>query len=188
MHQRPGTTPDDTMELRLPGAAGGAARHAPSVMPPEPSPVFVDSSGHRQRRVRRWGRLLVVPAIAYVALLVSALLGGPTVQAPFLPSAPAPRTPAPGPAPTDAAAPSRPSDADPSSRPDATPTATRIAAGPASGATDPSAGPARTTRPAPAGSTGPTAGPTTRPTPQGVRSGRPTAPPGQGGGKPTAHP
>lgn len=56
----------------------------------EPAPVFVDSSGRRQRRVRRFGRLLVVPAVGYVILLVSTLLGGPTVQSPFLPSAQAP--------------------------------------------------------------------------------------------------
>jgi hypothetical protein len=48
-------------------------------------PVFVDSSGRRQRRVLRAARLLVIPAGGYVALLVSAVLGGPTVSAPFLP-------------------------------------------------------------------------------------------------------
>ncbi|WP_181809097.1 hypothetical protein [Streptomyces shenzhenensis] len=48
-------------------------------------PVFVDASGRRQRRVRRVARLLVIPAGAYVALLVSTLLGGPTISAPFVP-------------------------------------------------------------------------------------------------------
>ncbi|MGW3129637.1 hypothetical protein [Streptomyces sp. NPDC001076] len=48
-------------------------------------PVFVDASGRRQRRVRRAARLLVIPAGVYVALLVSALLGGPAVTAPFVP-------------------------------------------------------------------------------------------------------
>ncbi|MFG3024547.1 hypothetical protein ACGFZQ_39580 [Streptomyces sp. NPDC048254] len=48
-------------------------------------PVFVDASGRRQRRVRRAARLLVIPAGVYVALLVSTLLGGPTLSAPFVP-------------------------------------------------------------------------------------------------------
>ncbi|MGW7423039.1 hypothetical protein ACWGJB_23840 [Streptomyces sp. NPDC054813] len=48
-------------------------------------PVFVDASGRRQRRVRRAARLLVLPAGVYVALLVSTLLGGPTISAPFVP-------------------------------------------------------------------------------------------------------
>ncbi|CAG7646105.1 hypothetical protein [Actinacidiphila bryophytorum] len=48
-------------------------------------PVFVDPSGRRQRRVRRFGRLLVIPAAGYVALLLSAALGGPSVDSPYLP-------------------------------------------------------------------------------------------------------
>ncbi|WP_052352106.1 hypothetical protein [Streptomyces collinus] len=48
-------------------------------------PVFVDSSGRRQRRVRRAARLLVIPAGGYVALLISAVLGGPRLSAPFVP-------------------------------------------------------------------------------------------------------
>ncbi|MER5529869.1 hypothetical protein ABT075_35690 [Streptomyces sp. NPDC002677] len=64
-------------------------------------PVFVDASGRRQRRVRRTARLLLIPAGVYVALLVSALLGGPTISAPFVPlpdTTPpaAPRATAPG--------------------------------------------------------------------------------------------
>ncbi|MGV4987101.1 hypothetical protein ACVB8X_22870 [Streptomyces sp. NRAIS4] len=50
-------------------------------------PVFVDSSGRRQRRVRRAARLLVLPAVGYVALLTSALLGGPAISSPFVPQA-----------------------------------------------------------------------------------------------------
>ncbi|MEU5532090.1 hypothetical protein [Streptomyces sp. NPDC020362] len=50
-------------------------------------PVFVDSSGRRQRRVLRAARLLVIPAGVYVALLISTLLGGPSVSAPFVPQA-----------------------------------------------------------------------------------------------------
>ncbi|MGW3210344.1 hypothetical protein [Streptomyces sp. NPDC001135] len=48
-------------------------------------PVFVDASGRRQRRVMRAARLLVIPAGGYVALLVSTVLGGPGVSAPFVP-------------------------------------------------------------------------------------------------------
>ncbi|MEV5012658.1 MULTISPECIES: hypothetical protein [unclassified Streptomyces] len=48
-------------------------------------PVFVDSSGRRQRRVLRAARLLVIPAGGYVALLVSTVLGGPSLSAPFVP-------------------------------------------------------------------------------------------------------
>ncbi|MGW2746897.1 hypothetical protein [Streptomyces sp. NPDC001450] len=48
-------------------------------------PVFVDSSGRRQRRVLRAARLLVIPAGGYVALLISTMLGGPSVSSPFVP-------------------------------------------------------------------------------------------------------
>jgi hypothetical protein len=48
-------------------------------------PVFLDPSGRRQRRVRRFGRLLVIPAAGYVALLLSTALGGPSVDSPYLP-------------------------------------------------------------------------------------------------------
>lgn len=48
-------------------------------------PVFVDSSGRRQRRVLRAARLLVIPAGGYVALLISTLLGGPSINSPFVP-------------------------------------------------------------------------------------------------------
>ncbi|MGW7523345.1 hypothetical protein [Streptomyces sp. NPDC054783] len=48
-------------------------------------PVFVDSSGRRQRRVLRAAWLLMIPAGGYVALLISTLLGGPSVSAPFVP-------------------------------------------------------------------------------------------------------
>ncbi|MFJ5219999.1 hypothetical protein ACIP98_35565 [Streptomyces sp. NPDC088354] len=48
-------------------------------------PVFVDASGRRQLWVRRTGWFLAVPAVGYVALLLSAALGGPTVSSPYLP-------------------------------------------------------------------------------------------------------
>ncbi len=48
-------------------------------------PVFVDGSGRRQRRMRRLGRLLLLPAAGYVALLISAAFGGPTPSSPYVP-------------------------------------------------------------------------------------------------------
>jgi hypothetical protein len=48
-------------------------------------PVFVDSSGRRQRRVLRAVRLLMIPAGGDVALLVSAVLGGPGITSPSVP-------------------------------------------------------------------------------------------------------
>ncbi|GGJ72077.1 hypothetical protein [Streptomyces brasiliensis] len=48
-------------------------------------PVFVDSSGRRQRRVKRAAWLLVIPAGGYVALLISTVFGGPSLNAPFVP-------------------------------------------------------------------------------------------------------
>ncbi|WP_438489948.1 hypothetical protein [Streptomyces sp. S186] len=46
-----------------------------------PKPIFVDASGGRRRRLRLLVAALVAPAMAYVALLVSTLLGGPTLPA-----------------------------------------------------------------------------------------------------------
>lgn len=53
--------------------------------PTEQSPVFVDGSGRRLRRLRVAGVIVVVPAVGYVCLLFSTLLGGPTIHSPFLP-------------------------------------------------------------------------------------------------------
>jgi hypothetical protein len=102
MQRRLGSPDQDT--LPLPRVSHDPAGETPeqaegdSQLAPSPSPVFVDSSGRRQRRVRRLGRLLVVPAAVYVALLVSTLLGGPTVDSPLLPlpASPAARSHAPG--------------------------------------------------------------------------------------------
>lgn len=52
---------------------------------PEQRPVFVDGSGRRMRRLRVAGAIVVVPAVGYVCVLFSTLLGGPTVLSPFLP-------------------------------------------------------------------------------------------------------
>ncbi|MFD0272710.1 hypothetical protein ACFVHB_02225 [Kitasatospora sp. NPDC127111] len=85
-------------------AAGDPLPGSPAAFPSEQAaettapPVFVDSSGRRQRRVRRLGLVLAVPAAGYLVLLASTVLGGPTVNAPFLPLPAAPSAAAPAPA------------------------------------------------------------------------------------------
>lgn len=119
-------------------------------------PVFVDSSGRRQRRVLRAARLLVIPAGGYVALLVSTVLGGPTVSAPFVPQ---PQTAGPAThrvtAPEPSSGTGHPAAAAGSTAPSSRPRARQTAPGP-------------TARPtasaAPAARTGTTAGPTATPT------------------------
>ncbi|GAA2744905.1 hypothetical protein [Kitasatospora cinereorecta] len=155
---------DDTAQL------DPATRPDRTVAAP-PAPVFVDASGRRQRRVRRAGRLLAVPAAGYLILLASNLLGGPAVHAPFLPQPPAQSADTPS-----GAAPGEPSQA---AEPDpaASPAATRRAAAPTTHrATDaPPTGP---------GATDPgTAEPTTAP-----GTGAPTSavPPTPGHGKPSS--
>ncbi|MEV5969466.1 hypothetical protein [Streptomyces sp. NPDC051921] len=183
MHPRPGITDDDTVEFFVVDAAAPAP-HPPAPSVPEASPVFVDTSGRRQRRVRRWGYLLLVPAVGYVALLISALLGGPTVQAPFLPSAQAPHTPTPAPSTGGGNGGPTPAAGDTADRPDTASTP---------GGSDPTPGEAATpgtgapsTVPAPVRST---TGPgDTKPTPQGMGTGKPTERPDQGHGKPTSRP
>jgi hypothetical protein len=70
--------------LRTDTAADVAERRADDSDAPV-HPVFVDASGRRQRLVRRVGRLLVVPAAGYVALLLSSVFGGPSISSPYLP-------------------------------------------------------------------------------------------------------
>lgn len=181
MHPSPGAPDEDTMELFL-GDLGAA--QGPRVPPTAEAPVFVDGSGRRQRHVRRWGYLLVIPAAAYVILLLSTLMGGPTFRSPFLPSAQAPQTPAPGePAKGATAAPSprRTAGADPR----ATPAAARPSA-PAPAATSGTGTVAPVTGPGPTKATTGPADPG-QPSP-GSGRGRFTTPPGQGGGKPTGRP
>jgi len=67
------------------GRAPGADEPRPEHPHAAARPVFLDPSGRRQRRVRRLGRLLAIPAAAYVALLLSTALGGPSVDSPYLP-------------------------------------------------------------------------------------------------------
>ncbi|MEU9157385.1 hypothetical protein AB0D59_44320 [Streptomyces sp. NPDC048417] len=147
-----------------------AGRPAPEPDTPEKDParpVFVDASGRRQRRVRRTARLMVIPAGLYVALLVSTLLGGPTISAPFVPlpdtthpATPRATTPA-SPAGTGHTAGS--ADAgDGNSRPTAPRTASGHTVRPAA-ATTPAPSPAATsaTSATATGTTAPTAAPTT---------------------------
>ncbi|MFI1075860.1 hypothetical protein [Streptomyces puniciscabiei] len=101
-------------------------------------PVFVDSSGRRQRRVLRAARLLMIPAGGYVALLISILLGGPGISAPFVPQ--------PGPAHPDTPRAATPD----------TPSGTGGPAGSAAPVAAP-AHPRGTTRPAPGRTSAPTA-------------------------------
>lgn len=187
MQHRLGIPDEDTVPVPLAYAGAPGTEAAPPMLPaPEASPVFVDASGRRQRRVRRLGRLLVIPAAAYVVLLFSTLMGGPTVQSPFLPSAQAPHT-----AKTDA-----PAAGTSTARPSASGAVKSRTPSTRSGApaSDPKATAAPAKKAAPGTGTGPTAisdptAPTsgTRPSPPGSGRGRPSTAPGQGG-KPTAHP
>ncbi|MFD7257885.1 hypothetical protein [Streptomyces sp. NPDC059874] len=178
MRPQPGYADDDTLELpRITVASPSAAEAA------EPSPVFVDASGRRQRRVRRLGWLLVVPAAAYVVLVLSSLVGGPTLRSPFLP---APRG-------ADAA-PSKSPAAE--SGPSASAAPRRTSAPTAAASQAPAAAPASpSAKPTPGN--GSDTAPTSRPATTGNGAspgagsngqGKPTAPPGHGGGKPTAKP
>ncbi|MGR4881353.1 hypothetical protein ACIPUC_18375 [Streptomyces sp. LARHCF249] len=176
MRPQPGYADDDTLELPRVRAASPSTAGAA-----EPSPVFVDSSGRRQRRVRRLGWLLVVPAAGYVVLVLSSLFGGPTLKSPFLP---APRSADAAPSKAPAAEPGSPSASAAPRRTPAAPAASQAPAPPAPASQ------------ATTGSGAPTAAPTP-PAPNGngaspgsgsAGQGKPTARPGQGGGKPTAHP
>jgi hypothetical protein len=55
-----------------------------------PKPVFVDASGRNRRRLRILVGALVTPIVAYVALLISTLVGGPTIPSALLPHPAAP--------------------------------------------------------------------------------------------------
>ncbi|MEV8093639.1 hypothetical protein [Kitasatospora sp. NPDC085879] len=138
--------------------------------PPTGAPVFVDASGRRRRLVRRAGWLLTVPAAGYLGLLASSLVGGPTLDAPFLPALPAHTA---DPAATAPAAPPAAATAAPAVRPAGTATVPREAVTP----------PAARPTTAPPATAGPTATP--GPTATGQGHGRPTAQPGR---KPTKTP
>ncbi|WP_055591395.1 hypothetical protein [Peterkaempfera griseoplana] len=72
--------------LRLAPVPDAAVDPGPAEHRQRTRPVFVDASGRRRRLVRRLGVLLAVMGAGYVALLVSTVLGGPTVRTPLLPA------------------------------------------------------------------------------------------------------
>ncbi|WP_030462845.1 hypothetical protein [Kitasatospora sp. NRRL B-11411] len=152
--------------------------------PADPAaPVFVDASGRRQRRSRRIGWLLAVPAAGYLALVASSALGGPTLGAPFLPRPAAPAAPGTPTATAPSASTGPMADGRPTPGPDRTAVAaTRPAQAPAAPAAASSA--ARSTATATAPAPGPTAAPTPGPT---ASHGRPTTAPSNSR-KPTKSP
>ncbi|MGW3044817.1 hypothetical protein ACWC9T_33335 [Kitasatospora sp. NPDC001159] len=159
-----------------------------------PAPVFVDSSGRRQRRVRRLGLLLAVPAAGYLTLLVSTVLGGPTVSAPFLPLPQAPVAVAPAPTPVQSATDPAPSDIG-TERPDSVQPGSAHPATATHSPTGSSASGKPVAPPAPVGlPTSPTAAhPTTAPPPPagtgtGGATASPSAAPTPGHGRPTDSP
>ncbi|POX44811.1 hypothetical protein [Streptomyces sp. Ru72] len=145
----PPPEPDTPGHVPAPDAAGSDSAR----------PVFVDSSGRRQRRVLRAARLLLIPAGGYVALLISAALGGPTLDAPFVPQ------------PDPAHHPAKPSAAAPDTSPEAsrpTGSASPTTARQTSRAT------ARPTAPAtPAATSAPAAGASSAPAPAATHAAAP---------------
>ncbi|MET7379053.1 hypothetical protein ABZT08_09510 [Streptomyces sp. NPDC005526] len=170
------TVPPPEYGTPVPAVPQGGAEPPPG---PEPEaageavrPVFVDSSGRRQRRVLRATRLLLIPAGGYVALLISTVLGGPSISSPVVPQPHSPHPAAPGATAPDAApgtdhsSGTTDSVAAPRNSPSA---ATRAAAGPTgrpAGSSTPvatsgtTAAPTRTTSPAPTPTATTTAAPT----------------------------
>mgnify|MGYP001099439282 CR=1 FL=1 len=166
------------------------------------APVFLDASGRRQRAVRAAAAVAVLAAFSYAALLVSALVGGPTIDAPFLPQPPAlaGHAPVPSPHPSSPASLDRSSTHAPSTRPLPAPSAalpvaivrTTPGAQPSLVA-EPAASPVSVPSPTPTapgrsaqthgsdtrGQSGSAPGQTKKPTPPGkpAPSDKPTAPP-----------
>jgi hypothetical protein len=141
---------------------------------PRHSAVFVDPTGRRRRLARRGALLLAVPLAGYVVLLVSTVLGGPTMHTPLLP--------------VPDAKPGQ-STLGPAERPAANPSAKTVT--PASPTTVPTTAPdspssRATASPVSAGTPG--AAPASVPTSTVVPTSgnRPTAPPGQAR-RPTEH-
>ncbi|MFJ9455244.1 hypothetical protein ACIRST_09205 [Kitasatospora sp. NPDC101447] len=187
--------------VELPAVTGAVDQQAATDVadrqaPPAPPPVFVDASGRRQRRIRRLGAVLAVPAGGYLVLLGSTLLGGPTVNAPFLPLPQPPAPTAPASAATPSEAPSDPPEAAdrPSAPPAVAPAARRTDTGSAgdhrpqaNGAPSPGGSGTGTPGAADTGSPDPVTVPTSAPKPTPAAPsgrGRPTTPPGNSGNKP----
>lgn len=138
----------------------------------------MDSTGRRHRTIRRAGAFLAVPATAYVVLLVSSLLGGPTVNTPLVPLPAAPQhvseprpvvtpTQVPTVEATTAVETVRPSENSPTQAPTRVPTPTPVT-------------PVTTAPVTPRKPTTPTGTPTGTPTPTSSQGhGKPTTPPGR---------
>lgn len=149
---------------------------------PARKPVFVDSSGHRHRKIRRLGLVVAIPVVGYLVLLASSVLGGPQVDTPLIPlpeaakQQPAPRVkttqqPVQTPEPGD---PTSDSTVRPVTGESITPSPTGL---PSSGPT-----PSATATPTAGSSATQTTSPTTRPTvaPGGTpANSKPTQPPGR---------
>jgi hypothetical protein len=165
------------------------------------NPVFVDSTGRRHRTIRRAGAFLAVPATAYVVLLVSSLLGGPTVNTPLVPLPAAPErlseprpvvTPTPVSAGESTTSPETagPSEKTPTQDPTQLPTpilVTPVTAPVTPGMpTSPTGNPTGTPTATPTGT--PTGTPTVTPTGTPTGTPTPTSTPGQGQGKPATPP
>lgn len=134
-------------------------------------PVFVDASGRRLRHVLRAGWALLAGVALYAVVVVTAALGGPSLDAPFLPQGPVDAQVSPDgqqsdPTRTPSATPSstgEPSDVTSSSSPTASPELT-VGRDSADESSDVQAV-ASTTRPTAAAPTSTTASPTSQPSP-----------------------
>ncbi|WP_155892798.1 hypothetical protein [Intrasporangium chromatireducens] len=161
----------------------------PSTATPDETPVFVDPSGRRLRRVR-WLTWSVFAAVAaYLVLVLSPFLGGPSIGSAFLPAPQQQDSPhaAPSrPSEQSAPGPARPAEstlaserADVPNRVGTIPIGSTATGTPAPTRTTPPA----TTAPAPTSSNGPTTAPTASSTDPGKsqsapgQTRRPTRPP-----------
>ena len=167
-------------------------------------PVFVDSTGRRHRTIRRAGAFLAIPAGGYVVLLVSSLLGGPTVNTPLVPLPAAPQrlsdprpvvTPTPASDGESTTSPETvgPSEKTPTQDPTQLPTPTRVTpatTAPVTPVTTAPVTPVTTAPVMPGQPTTPTGIPTGTPTatPTGTSTGTPTPTSTPRHGKPTAPP
>ncbi|MFE1174388.1 hypothetical protein [Streptomyces sp. NPDC058773] len=80
----------DTAQIPVSETPGHPVPEPDTLRSESAGPVFVDSSGRRQRRVLRAARLMMIPAGGYVAVLISTMLGGTGVSSPFVPHADSP--------------------------------------------------------------------------------------------------
>lgn len=146
------------------------------------APVFVDASGHRLRVVRIAAAVAVALALGYGALLVSAVVGGPTIDAPFLPQPPAAAGQPPATTSTPTPTPTTPAGTTPSLAPGVRTVSVEAPAPASSTAPDPASGPASTPAPAASATPAPASTPSPQPTDPGKSTdvhGSSTSAPGQ---------